>query len=96
MEELLIGWREIAEYFRLRDPDTPHESPKGLSTVRRWYRKGGLPVTFLPMPRGGRWRAVISRRVCDVWLALQSEVFKRWARGPKRRRRPRQLRLPGI
>lgn len=85
---ILRGYPEIAAYAGLR---RTHSGPQaGVSTVRAWVSERGLPVVVLGGGRGRR--AMISTAVFDMWLALQSPVFKKWARGP--RRKARQLSLP--
>ena len=86
---ILRGYREIAEYAGLRRPTDPAQ--RGISTVRGWHDRRGLPVVVLGAGKGRA--AMISTRIFDAWLALQSPVFRKWRRGPVRRKAI-QLNLP--
>lgn len=82
---LLRGLHEIAEYFRLRAASDPKY--RGASTVLRWFHKLGLPLVRVeyPLPGGGFTRAwTISTRAADIWLSLQSPVFRKRPRGLSR------------
>ncbi len=59
-EDVLIGWKEIADYMR-----------KSVRTCHRWARAKGLPVS---QPAGPGTEPYASKRVLDDWRFLRGDA----------------------